>query len=79
MSEPTVEQLRERLLQSFDDYHASIRKQTRLLDELIEAVRREERERCGKRPGAATAESPAQSAGSEGTGVLKRLGRAVRG
>lgn len=48
MSEPSVEQLRERLLQSFDDYHSSIRKQTRLLDDLIAAVRRDERERCEK-------------------------------
>ena len=47
MSKPSVEQLRERLLQSFDDYHSSIRKQTQLLDELIEAVRREERARSG--------------------------------
>lgn len=49
MSEPSVEQLRERLLQTFDDYHSSIRKQTQLLDELIEAVRREERVRCTPR------------------------------
>lgn len=49
MSQPSVEQLRERLLQSFDDYHSSIRKQTRMLDELIEAVRHEERARCGIR------------------------------
>jgi hypothetical protein len=48
MSEPSVEQLRERLLQSFDDYHSSIRKQTQLLDALIEAVRRDERARCEK-------------------------------
>ena len=47
MSEPSVEQLRERLLESFDDYHSSIRKQTQLLDALIEAVRREERARSG--------------------------------
>lgn len=52
MSEPSVEQLRERLLQSFDDYHSSIRKQTQLLDALIEAVRREERERCERGIGA---------------------------
>jgi hypothetical protein len=45
MSEPSVEQLREKLLESFDDYHSSIRKQTQLLDALIEAVRREERAR----------------------------------
>jgi hypothetical protein len=48
MTEPSVEQLRERLLQSFDDYHSSIRKQTQLLDALIAAVRREERERCDR-------------------------------
>ena len=47
MSEPSVEQLREKLLESFDDYHSSIRKQTQLLDALIEAVRREERARSG--------------------------------
>lgn len=47
MSEPSVEQLREKLLESFDDYHSSIRKQTQLLDALIEAVRREERSRSG--------------------------------
>jgi len=45
MSEPSVEQLRERLLQTFEDYHASSRKQRQLLDALIEAVRREERAR----------------------------------
>lgn len=53
MSEPSVEQLRERLLQSFDDYHSSIRKQTQLLDALIAAVRRDERERCGQELGVA--------------------------
>ncbi|HEX5973226.1 MAG TPA: hypothetical protein VFY85_14930 [Gemmatimonadaceae bacterium] len=47
MSELSVEQLREKLLDSFDDYHSSIRKQTELLDALIEAVRREERSRGG--------------------------------
>jgi hypothetical protein len=47
MSEPSVEQLREKLLESFDDYHSSIRKQTQLVDALIEAVRREERARRG--------------------------------
>jgi len=46
MHEPSVEQLRERLLLSFDDYHSSIRRQTQLLDELIAAVRRDERTRC---------------------------------
>ncbi len=46
MTEPSVAELRERLLQSFDDYHSSIRKQTQLLDALIAAVRREERARC---------------------------------
>jgi hypothetical protein len=46
MGQPSVEQIRERLLQTFDDYHSSIRKQTQLLDELIAAVRRDERERC---------------------------------
>jgi len=46
MPQPSVEQLRERLLLSFDDYHSSIRKQTQLLDELIAAVRRDERARC---------------------------------
>jgi hypothetical protein len=46
MTEPSVEQRRERLLQSFDDYHSSIRKQVQLLDALIAAVRRDERERC---------------------------------
>lgn len=51
MSEPSVEQLRERLLQSFDDYHSSIRKQVQLVDALIEAVRREERAQSGV-PGA---------------------------
>ncbi len=71
MSEPSVEQLRERLLQSFDDYHSSISKQTKLLDALIEAVRREERER--RQQGSdVEAQSP-------GTGVLGLLGRAVRG
>ena len=48
MSEPSVEQLRDKLLESFDDYHSSIRKQTQLLDALIEAVRREERARREK-------------------------------
>lgn len=48
MTEPSVEQLRERLLQSFDDYHSSIRKQIQLVDALIAAVRRDERERCRK-------------------------------
>lgn len=76
MSQPSVEQLRERLLQSFDDYHASIRKQTRLLDELIEAVRREERERCEPERGEAKAKS---SSPSPGGGVMGLLGRAVRG
>lgn len=47
MSELSVEQLREKLLDSFEDYHSSIRKQTQLLDALIEAVRREERSRSG--------------------------------
>jgi len=51
MHVPTVAQLRERLLQSFDDYHSSIRKQTQLLDELIAAVRRDERERCERELG----------------------------
>lgn len=50
MSQQSVEQLRERLIQSFDDYHSSIRKQTQWLDELIEAVRREEREGGGNGP-----------------------------
>ena len=76
MSQPSVEQLRERLLQSFDDYHDSIRKQTRLLDELIEAVRREERERCEPERGEAKAKS---SSPSPGGGVMVLLGRAVRG
>lgn len=75
MSQPSVEQLRERLLQSFDDYHSSIRKQTQLLDDLIEAVRREERERCRQERGGASADPSAQSL----SGVLERLGRAVRG
>ena len=57
MSEPSVEQLRERLLQSFDDYHASIRKQTQLLDALIDAVRRDERERCERAAGRASGRS----------------------
>ena len=57
MSEPSVEQLRERLLQSFDDYHASIRKQTQLLDALIDAVRRDERERCEREAGRASGRS----------------------
>jgi hypothetical protein len=57
MSEPSVEQLRERLLQSFDDYHASIRKQTQLLDALIDAVRRDERERCEREAGRARGRS----------------------
>ena len=51
MSEQSVQQLRERLLQSFDDYHSSIRKQMQLLDALIEAVRREERDRCEREHG----------------------------
>ena len=71
MSEPSVEQLRERLLQSFDDYHSSIRKQTQLLDALIEAVRREERERREKEPGT--------TAQALRTGVMGLLGKAVRG
>jgi len=70
MSEPSVEQLRERLLQSFDDYHSSIAKQTKLLDALIDAVRREERERREKGPDA-TAQPR--------TSVLGLLERAVRG
>ena len=51
MSEQSVQQLRERLLQTFDDYHSSIRKQMQLLDALIEAVRREERDRCEREHG----------------------------
>lgn len=70
MSAPSVERLRERLLQSFDDYHSSIQKQTQLLDALIEAVRREERQRREKAPGA-TAKLR--------TGVLGLLERTVRG
>ena len=57
MSQPSVEQLRERLLQSFDDYHSSIRKQTQLLDALIAAVRRDERERCEQELGVAKVRS----------------------
>lgn len=71
MSEPSVEQLRERLLQTFDDYHASIRKQTQLLDALIEAVRRDERARCEKDAGA--------GAKPHSSGVLGLLERAVKG
>jgi hypothetical protein len=48
MPEPSVEQLRERLLQTFDDYHSSIRRQVQLVDALIAAVRHDERERCRK-------------------------------
>ena len=51
MSEQSVQQLRERLLQTFDDYHSSIRKQMQLLDALIEAVRLEERARCEREHG----------------------------
>lgn len=68
MNEPSVEQLRDRLLQSFDDYHSSIRKQTKLLDELIEAVRRDERARREKEQDAAPR-----------TGILGLLEKAVRG
>ncbi|HEX6600109.1 MAG TPA: hypothetical protein VF034_12365 [Gemmatimonadaceae bacterium] len=71
MSEPSVEQLRQKLLESFDDYHSSIRKQTQLLDALIEAVRREERAR-------ARTESD-DSAQALRAGVLGLLGRTVRG
>jgi hypothetical protein len=70
MSEPSVEQLRERLLQSFDDYHSSIRKQTQLLDALIDAVRREERGKDKQKPGATA---------NPHTGILGLLERAVRG
>jgi hypothetical protein len=71
MSEPSVEQIREQLLESLDDYHSSIRKQTQLIDALIEAVRREERTRREKDSGAA--------AHALRTGVLGLLERAVRG
>jgi hypothetical protein len=47
VSRRTVAEIRERLLQTFDDYHSSIRLQTALVDELVEAVRREEREGIG--------------------------------
>jgi hypothetical protein len=45
MTQRSSETIRAELLRSFEDYHSSIRKQTALLDDLIEAVRREERER----------------------------------
>ena len=76
MTQPSVELLRERLLQSFDDYHSSIRKQTQLLDELIEAVRREERARCDEEPRGVKAPTSAQVPRA---GVLRLLDKAVRG
>ena len=38
--------IRQQLINGFGDYHTSIREQIVLVDQLIEAVREEERERC---------------------------------
>ena len=46
MSSRSVDELRNVLLDSFGDYHSSVRRQAQWLEELIEAVRREERARC---------------------------------
>lgn len=48
MSQRSPEAIRDELLLTFDDYHSSIRRQKHLIEELIEAVRREERERCAE-------------------------------
>ena len=40
------ELIRRRLVHGFGDYHTSIREQIVLVDQLIEAVRQEERDRC---------------------------------
>jgi hypothetical protein len=44
--EPTAAILRAQLIASFDDYHSHIPEQVALVDRLIAAERREERERC---------------------------------
>lgn len=38
--------IRAQLVYGFGDYHTSIREQIALVDQLIEAVRQEERDRC---------------------------------
>lgn len=40
------ELIRRQLVYGFGDYHTSIREQIALVDQLIEAVRQEERDRC---------------------------------
>lgn len=40
------EVIRGQLVYGFGDYHTSIREQIALVDQLIEAVRQEERDRC---------------------------------
>lgn len=50
MSQRSPESILADLLLTLDDYHSSIRRQKALIEELMEAVRREERERCGRAP-----------------------------
>lgn len=50
MTSRSVESIRAELLRTFDDYHSSIVVQKRLVAELVDAVRREERERCAEHP-----------------------------
>ena len=73
MPERSADSIRKLLVDSFDDYHSQIDDQLQLVEALVAAVAREERERCAARAQELALAQPAGSGRDTGLAIASAL------